>query len=60
MAVDADAGICGLFLPATAAPSPGDPDESEQPPDYGVSASLDGGVVELTLTFRRRIGILLL
>jgi hypothetical protein len=30
---------------------PGDPD-ARQPPDYGVSASLDGAVVELGLTFR--------
>ncbi len=32
-------------------PVPGDPD-SQQTPDYGVSAGLDGGVVELALTFR--------
>jgi hypothetical protein len=32
-------------------PVPGDPD-ARQPPDYGVSARLSGGVVELLLTFR--------
>lgn len=32
-------------------PVPGDPD-ARQPPNYGVSASLDGGVIELALTFR--------
>jgi hypothetical protein len=32
-------------------PVPGDPD-ARQPPDYGVSASLDGEVIDLTLTFR--------
>jgi hypothetical protein len=32
-------------------PVPGDP-EARQPPHYGVSATLDGAVIELTLTFR--------
>jgi hypothetical protein len=32
-------------------PIPGEP-EARQPPDYGVSASLNGGVIDLALTFR--------
>jgi hypothetical protein len=32
-------------------PVPGDPSK-KQPPDYGVSASLAGKVIDLTLTFR--------
>jgi hypothetical protein len=32
-------------------PTPTDPDARERP-DYGLSAVLDGGVIELTLTFR--------
>lgn len=39
------------YLARNRGPVPGDPD-ARQPPDYGVSASLDGGFIELALTFR--------
>jgi hypothetical protein len=34
-------------------PVPGDP-QTRQPPDYGVSATLEDGLIELELTFRAR------
>src|SRR5262245_23685225 len=34
-------------------PVPGDP-EARQPPDYGVSATLNGWAIDLTLTFRAK------
>jgi hypothetical protein len=50
MAVD----VTALFadrLARNRGPVPGDP-EARQPPDYGVSATLDGGLINLDLTFR--------
>ena len=39
------------YLARNRGPVPGAPD-ARQPPDYGVSASLDGGAIELALIFR--------
>jgi hypothetical protein len=43
--------VFAAYFARNQGPVPGDPD-SRQPPNYGVSASLDGAVVELVLTFR--------
>ena len=50
MAVDITPAFAAYFA-RNRGPVPGDP-EARQLPDYGVSASLDGGVIDLTLTFR--------
>jgi hypothetical protein len=43
--------VFAAYFARNRGPVPGDPG-ARQPPDYGVSASLDGGVVDLALTFR--------
>jgi hypothetical protein len=43
--------VFAAYFARNRGPVPGDPD-TRQPPDYGVSATLDGGVLELALTFR--------
>ena len=43
--------VFAAYFARNRGPVPGDP-EARQPPVYGVSASLDGGVIELSLTFR--------
>ena len=43
--------VFAAYFARNRGPVLGDPN-TRQPPDYGVSASLDGGMVELTLTFR--------
>ncbi|MBX6315292.1 MAG: hypothetical protein IRY99_20630 [Isosphaeraceae bacterium] len=50
MAVDVTPVFLAYFA-RNRGPVPGDP-EARQPPDYGVSATLDGGVIDLDLTFR--------
>jgi len=44
-------GAFVTYLSRNSGPVPGDPD-SRLPPDYGVAASLNDEVAELTLTFR--------
>jgi hypothetical protein len=43
--------VFAAYLARNRGPVRGAPD-ARQSPDYGVSASLDGAVIELTLTFR--------
>jgi hypothetical protein len=43
--------VFAAYFARNRGPVPGDPD-ARRPPDYGVSAHLDGAVVELALTFR--------
>lgn len=43
--------VLTAYLARNRGPVLGNPD-ARQPPDYGVSASLEGSAVELTLTFR--------
>jgi len=43
--------VFAAYFARNRGPVPGDP-EARQPPDYFVSASLDGAVVDLALTFR--------
>jgi hypothetical protein len=43
--------VFAAYFARNRGPVPNTPD-ARQPPDYGVSASLDGGVIELALTFR--------
>lgn len=50
MAVDLTTVFAGYFA-SNLGPVPGDPDV-RRPPDYGLSAGLDGAGVELVLTFR--------
>jgi hypothetical protein len=50
VAVDVTPVIAAYFS-RNRGPVPGDP-EARQPPDYGVSASLDGRRIDLALTFR--------
>ena len=50
MAIDVTPVFAAYFA-RNRGPVPGDPD-TRRPPDYGVSATLDGGVIALELTFR--------
>jgi hypothetical protein len=50
MAIDVTPAFAAYFA-RNRGPVPGDP-EARQPPDYGLSASLVGGVIDLALTFR--------
>jgi hypothetical protein len=50
VAVDVTSVFAAYFA-RNRGPVPGDPDARRQP-DYGLSASLDGGVIDLALTFR--------
>jgi hypothetical protein len=43
--------VFAAYFARNRGPVPGDA-EARQQPDYGVSATLDGGVIDLTLTFR--------
>lgn len=43
--------VFAAYLARNRTPVPGDP-EARQPADYGVSATLNGGVINLELTFR--------
>lgn len=50
MAVDVTP-VFATYFARNRGPVPGDPD-ARQSPDYGVSASMDGGVIDVVLTFR--------
>jgi hypothetical protein len=43
--------VFAAYFARNRGPVPGEP-EAKEPPDYGMSATLDGGTIDLSLTFR--------